>query len=241
MLHKTRGIVLKTTSYGDSSVIVQVFTEKFGLQSYLVNGVRKARGKIGPNVFQPLHLLEMVVYQKNSASLQRIREVRNQPVFLSIPLDIVKNTLTLFLCETLFKVLRQQPGEDVPLFNYLFHSLELLDHQMNSPANFHLIFLMGLTRHLGFFPDIRMAGSSYFDLLNGCFTDRIPPHPRYIAPPLTAQWHLLSQSRYEGLPSLRINSGDRQLLLNCMLEYYSLHVEGFGKVRSYEILQELFS
>lgn len=241
MLHKTRGIVLKTSDYGDSSIIVQVFTEKFGLQSYLVNGVRRPKSKISFNVFQPLHLLEMVVYHKPTPSLQRAREVRNQPVFLSIPLDIAKSTVALFLCEVLYKILRKQPGEDSPLFEYIFHSLELLDHHHGSPANFHLLFLMGITRYLGFFPDTRKAGERYFDLQNGQFTDREPPHSWYIGPPLVSFWRQLSHSSYEHLSEIKINSEERQQLLSSLLEYYSLHVEGFGKVRSYEILQELFA
>ncbi|HYH55668.1 MAG TPA: DNA repair protein RecO, partial [Anseongella sp.] len=236
MLHKTRGIVLKTTDYGDSSIIAQVFTEKLGLQSYLVNGIKKPKSRISLNVLQPLHLLEMVVYQKNTVSVQRARDIRNQPVFLRIPLDISKSTVTLFLCEVLYKVLRQQPGEDVPLFGYIFNSMELLDHQEGSPANFHLLFLMGLTRYLGFFPDTRMAGYGYFDLQNGRFMEREPLHPWYIGPPLASRWKELAESSYEYLGDIKISPPERQQLVKGLLEYYSLHVEGFGKVRSYEIL-----
>src|SRR5690349_12859257 len=108
MLHKTRGIVFKTTNYSESSVVVQVFTEKFGLQSYLINGVKKPKAKIKMNILQPLHLLEMVVYHKPSGNIQRAAEVRQQPVFLTIPYDIVKSSLVMFLNEVLYKAIRQQ-------------------------------------------------------------------------------------------------------------------------------------
>src|SRR3546814_4950182 len=90
MLHKTRGIVLKTTRFRNSSVIAQVFTERFGLQPYLINGVRKPRSSISLNILQPLHLLEMVVYHKPTVSIQRIKEIRNHPVYFSVPLDVIK-------------------------------------------------------------------------------------------------------------------------------------------------------
>ena len=107
MLHKTRGIVLKTTNYNESSVVVQVFTEKFGIQAYLINGVKKPKAKIPINVLQPLHLLEMVVYYKQNAQIQRIAEARLMPMFKSIPYDVVKNTIVQFLNEVLYKSIRQ--------------------------------------------------------------------------------------------------------------------------------------
>ncbi|QEC51204.1 DNA replication and repair protein RecO [Anseongella ginsenosidimutans] len=241
MLHKTRGIVLKTTGYKNSSIIAQVFTEKFGLQSYLVNGVRRPGSRIPFNVLQPLHLLDMVVYHKSTVSLQRVKDIRNEPVFLSIPLDIAKSTVSLFLCEVLYKVLRRQSGEDTALFQYLFNSLEWLDHHEGKIANFHLLFLMGLSRYLGFFPDTRNPQDAYFDLQNGHFLQNAPLHPWYIGPSLAGLWRQLSQGSYGQLTGLKISGEERKLLLRSLLEYYALHLEGFGQVRSYEILQELFA
>lgn len=241
MLQKTRGIVLKTTNYRSSSVIAQIFTEKFGLQAYLINGVRKAGSRIAFNVLQPLHLLDMVVYHKSTASLQRVKDIRNQPVFFSIPLEVVKSTITLFLCEVLYKVLRQQSGEDSPLFQYIFNSMEWLDHHKGSAADFHLLFLMGLTRYLGFYPDTRHTGNGYFDLQNGRYVEKAPPHPWYLNPPQGVLWQRLNTTGYSRLHELELTGEERKQLLNAMLEYYSLHIEGFGTMRSYEVLQELFA
>lgn len=241
MLYKTRGIVLKTTGFKSSSVIAQIFTEKFGLQSYLINGVRKAGSKIPFSVLQPLHLLEMVVYQKNGGSLQRVKEVRNHPVFFHIPLDITKSTVCLFLCEVLYKALRRQSGEDQALFEYVASSLEWLDHHEGPIGNFHLVFMVGLSRHLGFYPNTRDADRSYFDLQHGQFLAGPPAHPWYIGPSLIPCWRKLSETRYEGLSDFRISPEERKLLLESLLAYYSLHIDGFGPVRSYQVLQELFS
>ncbi|HEX3386975.1 MAG TPA: DNA repair protein RecO, partial [Mucilaginibacter sp.] len=112
MLHKTRGIVFKTTDYGESSVIVQVFTEKFGLQSYIVNGVKKPKAKITRNILQPLHLLDMVVYHKNTGQVHRISELKASPVLQSIPYDVIKSSIAIFLNEVLYKAVRQQSADE---------------------------------------------------------------------------------------------------------------------------------
>ena len=96
MLHKTRGIVLKTTLYSESSVVAQIFTDKFGIQSYMINGVKKPKAKIRMNMLQPLHLVDMVVYHKPNSSIQRISELRPTPVFRTIPYDILKSTIMAF-------------------------------------------------------------------------------------------------------------------------------------------------
>ena len=119
MLHKTRAIAFKTTDYGESSVIVQLFTEKFGLQSYIINGVKKPKAKITRNMLQSLHLLDVVVYHKGSNSVQRIAELKNSPVLLSVPYDVIKSCIAIFLNEVLYKAVRQQ-GADESLFGIVF-------------------------------------------------------------------------------------------------------------------------
>ena len=118
MLHKTRGIIFKTTDYSESSVIVQIFTEKFGMQSYLINGVKKPKAKIRQSSLQPLHLVEMVVYHKPAGNVQRISELRQAPVFHTIPYDVVKSSLVMFLDEVLYKSIRQQSSDQI-LFEYI--------------------------------------------------------------------------------------------------------------------------
>ncbi|MGB4776405.1 MAG: DNA repair protein RecO, partial [Daejeonella sp.] len=185
MLHKTRGIVFKTTNFSESSVIVQVFTEKFGLQSYLINGVKKPKAKINQNILQPLHLLDMVVYHKAAGNIQRVAELRQQPMFISLPYNILKNSIAIFLNEVLYKSVKLQVADDV-LFEFLFHTIEILDRIEKGLSNFHLYFLLRLTRFLGFYPDISFAGPlAYFDLRNGSFTKIQPPHSFIIEPPQT--------------------------------------------------------
>lgn len=238
MLHKTRGIVFKTTDYSESSVIVQVFTEKFGLQSYLVNGARKPKARIRMNMLQPLHLLDMVVYHKPAGNIQRIAELRNLPVFESIPYDVVKSSLAIFLNEVLYKSVRHHSADE-RLFEFLFHSIEILDTIGAGLANFHLWFMMQLSRYLGFYPDRSRAGAAYFDLRDGVFTNLLPSHIHIIQGDTIKYFSNLLLCSLEEFSQLKLTHTSRKELLEKMLEYYSLHIDSFGEVRSHHVLEEV--
>jgi DNA repair protein RecO (recombination protein O) len=239
MLHKTRGIVFKTTDYGETSVIVQVFTEKFGLQSYIINGAKKPRAKISKNMLQPLHLLDMVVYHKNTGQVQRIAELKNSPVLQSLPYDVIKSSIVLFLNEVLYKAIKQQSADE-SLFGFVFNSIEWLDHQSGGLANFHLLFLTRLTRYLGFHPD-QAINADYFDMKNGVFSKYKPEGFSYLSPPHTQNFYSLLQCSFENIGQLKFSNDERRYLVQKLLEYYALHVEGFGNIRSHEVLEEVLS
>jgi DNA repair protein RecO (recombination protein O) len=241
MLHKTRGIVFKATDYGESSVIVQLFTEKFGLQSYIINGAKKPKAKIGRNMLQPLHLLDLVVYHKNTGSVQRISELKNAPVLQSIPYDVIKSCIAIFLNEVLYKAVKQQ-SPDENLFDFVFSAIEWLDHQTGSVANFHLLFLVQLTRYLGFYPDRYQVGQAdYFDMKNGTFCNYKPDSLMYLSPPHTHNFRLLLQCGFENMQQLKLTNDERRYLIQKLLEYYAMHVEGFGNIRSADVLEEVLS
>ncbi len=239
MLHKTRAIVFKTTDYGESSVIVQLFTEKFGLQSYIINGVKKPKARITRNMLQPLHLLDVVVYHKANSGIQRIAELKNSPVLLSIPYDVVKSCIAIFLNEVLYKAVKQQ-GEDENLFGFIFSSIEWLDHQNEGLANFHLLFLIQLTRYLGFYPDTSFgANVDYFDMKDGVFRRYKPDSVSYLSPPHTQYFYQLTACSFEDCPQLKISNDERRYLLNKLLDYYAMHIESFGSVRSLGVLEDV--
>jgi DNA repair protein RecO (recombination protein O) len=239
MLHKTRGIVLKTTDYGETSVIVQVFTEKLGLQSYIINGVKKPKAKISRNMLQPLHLLDMVVYHKAAGNVQRVAELKTSPVLLTIPYDVIKSSMALFLNEVLYKSIRQQTADE-NLFDFVFSAIEWLDHQTVGLANFHLLFLIQLTRYLGFYPDRYQANEAdYFDLKNGVFMKYKPDSVLYLSPPHTQNFSRLLQCNFENLAMLKLTNDERRYLIAKLLEYYALHIESFGNINSHEILEEV--
>ncbi|MDN5288530.1 MAG: recO [Mucilaginibacter sp.] len=241
MLHKTRGIVFKATDYGESSVIVQIFTEKFGLQSYIINGAKKPKAKIGRNMLQPLHLLDLVVYHKNTGSVQRIAELKNSPVLQTVPYDVIKSCVAIFLNEVLYKAIKQQSADE-NLFDFVFNAIEWLDHQTGSVTNFHLLFLTQLTRYLGFYPDRFLAGNAdYFDMKNGTFSKYKPDSVLYLSPPHTQNFSLLLQCSFENMQQLKLSNDERRYLIQKLLEYYALHIEGFGNVRSADVLEEVLA
>ncbi|MGV3760903.1 DNA repair protein RecO [Parapedobacter sp.] len=236
MLHKTRGIVLKSTHYSESSVVVQVFTEKFGLQSYIVNGARKPKAKIGITLLQPLHLLDMVVYHRIGPSLQRISEARQRPAFQTIPYDMGKSAVALFLNEVLYKCLRHQ-STDEPLFNYVFNAVSWLDNTEKMSANFHLLFLLKLSRYLGFHPAQPKPGQAFFDLKDGVFCSRPPAHPLVLEPPYTALFADLLATSFDQLETLRLSLANRRFLLGRILDFYQFHVDNLGEIKSHEVLE----
>ena len=147
----------------------------------------------------------------------------------------------MFLNEVLYKSLRLHEADEV-LFEFLFHAIEILDSISKGLSNFHLYFLLRLTRFLGFYPDTTLAASAaYFDLKNGCYSKMQPPHALILEPPYTELWTALLNSKFDNLDNLSISSAQRKYLLEKILEYYRLHVEGFGQVRSHEILEEVLA
>lgn len=241
MLHKTRGIVLKNTLYSETSVVVQVFTEKFGIQSYLINGVKKPKAKIPYNVLQPLHLLEMVVYHKANTQIQRVAEARPSPIFKSIPYDVIKNTVVQFLNEVLYKSIRQQQADE-RLFDFIYHAISWFDETNDTTVNFHLGFLMKLSRFLGFAPqDQTRSDQKYFDLQEGDFTALMPMHP-YFIDHVDAKYFLLFLSvPFEKINEIKLDNAARRYLLDKLLVYYTLHTASFGQIKSHQILEEVLS
>lgn len=241
MLHKTRGIVLKTTLYSESSVVVQIFTDKFGIQSYMVNGVKRPKAKIRMNMLQPLHLVDMVVYHKVNSSIQRISELRPSPVFRSIPYDIIKSTIIMFLNEVLYKSIRQQ-NADENIFDYIFNAISWFDESAEANASFHLAFLLKLSRFLGFAPSTQTkSDQSYFDLQEGEFKSLPPIHPYFIQKTDAALFISLFTTPFEKLSEIKMDNITRRLILDKILIYYTLHTASFGEIKSHQVLEEVLS
>ncbi|MCX2450631.1 DNA repair protein RecO [Pedobacter sp. PLR] len=241
MLHKTRGIVLKTTLYSESSVVVQMFTEKFGMQSYLINGVKKPRAKIRMNMLQPLHLVDMVVYHKVNSSIQRVSELRPSPIFRNIPYDILKSTMAMFLNEVLYKSIRQQMTDEY-LFDFIFNAVCWFDESQGSNVNFHLAFLLKLSRYLGFAPSTKTkSDQSYFDLQEGEFKSLPPVHPYFIDKDDAALFISLYILPFEKIIEIKLDNKTRRRILDKILIYYTLHTASFGEIRSHQVLEDILS
>lgn len=237
MLLQTKGITLKITNYSESSVVAQIYTEAAGLQSYMINGARKAKAKIPLNMLQPFHLLELIVYKKETTNLQRIKEAQQSPVLRSIPLDIVKTSIALFLNEVLYKVLRHQ-HPDPFLYQFMENSIIWLDQTDEGLANYPLIFLAKLTHYLGFKPEI--SQKPYVDLMEGKFTDQLPGHVYTIQSPHSDYFREIMNCSYSACNKIKLKRSDRSYLLQKLIDYYRLHTENFGEINSLYILEEVF-
>jgi DNA repair protein RecO (recombination protein O) len=241
MLHKTRGIVLKTTPYGDSSVVAQIFTEKFGIQSYMINGIKKPKAKIRMNMLQPLHLTEMVVYHKTNTGIQRISELRPTPIFRTIPYDIVKSTITMFLNEVLYKSIRQQ-NTDEQLFEFIYNGMCWFDETEPASVNFHLAFLLKLTRFLGFAPSTETkSNQNFFDLQEGAFCSMPPVHPYFLGKTDAALFISIFSTPFDKLQELQLTNSSRRSILEKILVFYTLHTASFGDIRSHQVLEDVLS
>lgn len=240
MLHKTRGVILKCTPYSESSLVVQIFTEKFGVQSYLLQGVRKNKSKIRTSMLQPLHLLQMVVYHKENGGLQRISELRNEPVLNHLSMDVIKTSVSLFICELLYQTLKEQPNDE-ELFEFVFHAIELLDLNEGSIANFPIWFMLRYSKYLGFYPQEKLNNHKYFDLKNAQFLHQMPEHPLFMNEQSTEVMHQLMISNFEGIQKIKIQSEVRKQLLMDLIRYYEWHIPNFKGLKSHHILEEILN
>jgi DNA repair protein RecO (recombination protein O) len=241
MLHKTRGIVFQVTDFGETSVVAKIYTELFGLQGFLINSVRKKNAKVKQNVLHPLSLVDLVVYHKERKGLHRVAEVRSNPVLQNIPFHIVKNSMILFLDEVLCKAIREEePNQQ--LFEFLFHSIQLLDVQSPVNRDFHLCFLIQLSKYLGFYPSENFSGEEkIFNLREGIFQADIPGHINYVDGPLSEIFFSLLQSSLDFSAALNVPVMQKRMLIEKILEYYRLHLTGFSEMKSLRVLEEVWS
>ncbi|MEP7373598.1 MAG: DNA repair protein RecO [Chitinophagaceae bacterium] len=244
-LHHTKGIVLRTVKYGETSVIVTIFTEVLGVQSYLVNGVRAStkKGSGKANLFQPSAILEMVVYHNELKQLQRIKEFRWGSLYQQILSDVKKNAVALFMVELLTKCLKQ-PEANAELFHFVEDAFLHLDRAPDAvAANFPLFFALHLPVFFGFrINDNDSETRPFLDLQEGDFVQEQPRHPHFLEDKqafITSQ--LLKVQQPEELKDIKLNHEFRRNLLFTYEVYYKLHVQDFGNMRTLPVLREILS
>ena len=242
MLQKTRGIVLRSMKYKDTSLIVDIYTEQSGRASFLVSVPRSRKASLRTSLFQPLALLEFEAEVRPTASLHKIKEAKSDYPFTSLPFDPYKSAIALFLSEFLYRAIREE-AENRTLFAYLYHSIVWLDECRHNFSNFHLVFLMRLSRFLGLYPNLEeYKAGDCFDLLNACFTP-LPPqhHSYYLTPAEAARVPRLMRMRYENMHLFAMSRAERVRCLQVLNDYYRLHLPGFPVLKSLEVLTELFN
>ncbi len=234
----TNAIVLSSLKYGDTSLIVKAFTLSDGLKSYLLKGILSSKkGKLKPALFQPLTQLELVAVHKNKGTLENIREAKVIWHYQTLHSDILKNSLVLFLAETLAIVV-QEEEENPSLYQYLEYALFWLDNH-EKIANFHLLFLLELTKYLGFYPDTSQPDLPYFDMQEACFVSTPNLNPILNGPSLQNFKQFLGIN-FDGLFHVKVNNNQRQELLKKLLLYFELHLHGFRTPKSLAVLNAVF-
>lgn len=239
-IDKTRAIVLNTLRYGDHKVIITLYTEEFGRRTYLVTGLGSKRTKARANLFQPCFPLELTVIHKPNREIQEIREGNLLHPIQQLALDPIKRSIAVFIAEILYRFIREEEANH-PLFEFALRSVLWLEQATDGVPNFHLFFLVQLTRFTGFYPSDNYSDNSpYFDLLSGRFEGFRPPHAHFLPPGAGKVLFQLLQGSSDQLAHLRIDNQDRRFLLLKLVEYFRLHFDIPVEIRSMEVLNEVF-
>lgn len=240
MLHKTQAIVLNTINYNDKYLLATVYTNVFGRVTYMVPKSRSKATKVQKSLFAPLSILDMETEHQASRDIQRIREAHTLYPLYSIPGNMVKTSIVLFLSEFLSRILKDTDEYEI-IYNYLSYSIQVLEESEKGLANYHLVFMLKLTRFLGFYPNLEdYHPNDYFDMLNGIFVTHQPLHNHYVNKVDSQVLSLLSRIGYENMHLFLFSRQDRQNIINRMLEYYRIHLHDFQPLKSLDILHELF-
>ncbi|MCF8244667.1 MAG: DNA repair protein RecO [Saprospiraceae bacterium] len=239
MLIKTRGIIFKAKKYSETSVIVDVFTEEKGLRSYIVSGVRSKRPTVSAGLLQPMTAVDLVAYHREDQDLTRLKEIRPHHVFQSIPFDIRRSSVGLFMVEVARNTVHGHEANEA-LFDFLLRNFVFLDETTHPIANLHLHFMIHLTEFMGFLPSGDFEQDShFFDLQEGVFIHEKPMHNYWLAEVASAKFYqllMLSMDRCHEVPFER---EERRSFLKNLLLYYRLHIDNFPTVHSHEVLEEV--
>ncbi|MCU0443062.1 MAG: DNA repair protein RecO [Bacteroidia bacterium] len=237
MLVKCKGIVIKTIAYSENSVIVKCYTDAYGLQSYMVNGVRSKKGSIKPSHLMPLNLLEMEVYHQQQKNLQRVKEIRCVPQLQSLHFDTIKSAIGMFTAEVLHKVIKEENQPDAALFSFAYNAIQWIDLQTEPVANFPIAFMVQLSKYLGFQPKGTYTNQTNgFDLQQGVFETYHLQHPYQLNPELSLKLYRFIADGFSNMQYNELSHIQRTQLLDAMMEYYQQHIDGLFDIQSHKVL-----
>jgi DNA repair protein RecO (recombination protein O) len=248
MLIKTEAIVLHAFKLGEAKMVVDLFTREQGRLSFVVSLPKTAKGRLKKQYFQPLMLLQVECDVRQGAQLQKLKDVSLLTPLPSLLTEPTKLCISLFVAEFLYHALKGEQ-RNVPLFDYVRNSVEWLDGRDDHIANFHLVFLMRLSRFLGFYPNLELRGEEievsgerpvYFDLRAATFCAEPPLHRDFLQPQEAGRLRLMMRMDYPSMHLFQLSHHDRQRLLDIALHYYRLHLPDFPELKSLDVLKELY-
>jgi len=240
-MDRSRAIVLHQIKYSETSIILKIYTEKDGLLSFIVKGVRGKRGKFRSAQFQVLNLLEINYKEAKKSRLRHIIDLKISEPFTELLFNPVKRSIAMFISELIQHCIKEEePNPE--LFNFLHSYVHWLDLNQGNCSHFHLLFMMKLTKHLGFYPmtEDRYQGN-YFDLQQGGFSIQKPLHAYYIDSKVLKAWVELIDCKLEALDSLNFSNELKRSLLKALIAYYKLHLIHFKELNSHRVLHAVFN
>ena len=249
MLVKTEAIVLHSFKLGESKLVVDMFTREAGRLSFVVSVPKTQKGRLKKQYFQPMTLLEVEVDYRQRVQLQKMRDARLLSPYASIPFSPEKLALSLFIAEFLYHALHSEQQNE-PLFVYVCDSMQWLDMASAGYANFHLTFLMRLSRFLGFYPNLSLTPvpspngegrDVFFDLREGQFCTLAPTHRDFLQPDDARRIHILMRMDFPTMHLYRLSRQERNRIIYVLLQYYRLHIPQFPELKSLAVLQELWA
>jgi DNA repair protein RecO (recombination protein O) len=235
----TKAIVISSLKYSEADLIVKCFTEECGLKSYLLKNILKSKkGKLRTSFFQPLTLLEITANHKDKGTLEFIQDAKVYFANQTLHTHIVKTSIVLFLSEILKSVI-QEEEKNKPMFLFIEKSIIWLDSNAEV-ANFHLLFLLQLTDFLGFYPDDLDSNLPYFNASEGIFQSE---SSNIYCIHLTEKSGLkqLLGTKFDSINRVKLTKRERQETMEILLLYYELHIQGFKKPKSLQVLNQLFN
>jgi DNA repair protein RecO (recombination protein O) len=232
---------LSNRKHKENAAILQFYTEEYGRASYILYGVQSKRSGKRQAFLQPFSTVVVEAEAHPRRELQQIKEIKADYPHTNLLFDPYKNAMALFLSEVLLRVLRTNE-KDKPLFAFLHHSIRYLDLAEKGVANFHITFLIGLTRFLGFFPALEKSNIDrhYYDLKQAFFTPTKPLHNHFLSPQEAVLLPQLTRISYANMHQFRFNRQERTELLERIISYYKLHLQEFGEIQAMSVLKEVF-
>jgi DNA repair protein RecO (recombination protein O) len=240
MITSTEAIILHQLKYTDNGIIVQAYTRKFGRLPVLIKGMRNKKAGRHNIHFQPLSVLEMVLYYKASRSVQIMKEFSVSYAPADIQNNTMKSSIAMFVAEVLSSVLKEETAHE-ELFDYIRNSIIYFNESPGRFMNFHISFLTGLSPFLGFEPGRKQnRDEKFFDMLNGCFVTVPPVHGCYADEGISEILSNFFVTSWDEMDNIILTGSKRNEVLETLVRYYSLHLPGLKNINSLEILREVF-
>jgi len=240
MQQTIQGIILQNTKYQDKKNILKIYTLQHGLQSYAIHIGRSKSSKIKPAHILALNQIEFIEHTRKTREVQKISEMHVTHIYQQLFSDLNKNCISVFLNEVLIKSLKEQ-HENAELYFFVSEKLKELDTSAKNISNFHLHFLIGLAKHLGFYPNNNYTQKlCLFDLQEGIFSADVPLHPYYCDSEISFQFNKLITANFNEV-DIPFSAQTRSELLKTLLLFYRLHVPNFGEMKSLQVLKEVLA